>query len=327
MREHRAQAAVLEAATGIGSGTAHLRRSRGAGLGATLTSQEVDDVAERLAMAHSTSAASLHNSEASAASVASGIIITGVDDGTPFRHLAAAARRGSRVSISGMPPGVADSADHRQRAQAHARGTQRAAVASTHRGAAVKRGTALADEHPDSLVSLAVTAMAASRLRGPSRGGRGGSPTSSSSPRKFDSRAVSKNTGYRYYTQAADPDERQPAPGAPAAGGAAGVSEAHAGRTLRYQSPLEKAHADIVAAWNRRAAETMEEVVAASYNNGFDAPFTALPSFWPAGLPRRTAGEGEAGAGVAGSVGGRGATASSRARPAQTYAQVLGEAQ
>lgn len=56
---------------------------------------------------------------------------------------------------------------------------------------------------------------------------------------------------------------------------------------LRYQSPLEKAHADIVKAWDRHAASTVEGIVRATYNAPLDAPHATLPSFWPPECDRR----------------------------------------
>ena len=58
-------------------------------------------------------------------------------------------------------------------------------------------------------------------------------------------------------------------------------------RVGTYQSPLEKAHADIQAARARETMRVLEQVVARSADKEFDGPFSSLPSFWPAGVPRR----------------------------------------
>ncbi|RYE98565.1 MAG: hypothetical protein EOO41_02230 [Methanobacteriota archaeon] len=57
---------------------------------------------------------------------------------------------------------------------------------------------------------------------------------------------------------------------------------------LTYQSPLEKAHDDILAAWDARVAKTMEEIIRGTQGQDLDAPHGTLPSFWPddAGLSR-----------------------------------------
>ena len=70
--------------------------------------------------------------------------------------------------------------------------------------------------------------------------------------------------------------------------GLARISALHALRSAgTYQSPLEKAHADIQANRQRETVRCIEQIVTQSESKGFDEPFSSLPSFWPAGLPRR----------------------------------------
>jgi hypothetical protein len=292
-----------------------------------LTSKYIHDTSGRLALAHYTqaAAAATANAEASAASVASGIVIRRKPGDGRFAHLASAARRGSRI-IEGM-----ELVDPSLLLEAEAgAGGGRGAGEGTRRGS-VTASNGMSESRTGGRDSQGRHGDARGGGTGTASAGRGTKADASS-------RARNENKGYKYYTTAATAagaaagSSDGAAPGAAAAGDGDG---AHASDTLRYKSPLEKAHADIVASWNRRAAEEMEDIVASSYNNAFDAPFTALPSFWPKDLPRR-AGAGAAGGdgsdgSVPGSRGGRlsaagGVAIRGRApAPAQTYAQVLGE--
>lgn len=58
---------------------------------------------------------------------------------------------------------------------------------------------------------------------------------------------------------------------------------------LRYQSPLEKAHDEIVNAWDRRAARAIDDIVRRTHDQDLEGPHSILPSYWPATLPRQAA--------------------------------------
>jgi hypothetical protein len=65
------------------------------------------------------------------------------------------------------------------------------------------------------------------------------------------------------------------------AGAAGDIARIKKASALTYQSPLERAHAEIVGSQKRVAQQTIDSMVAATANSDLGAPNTTLPSYWP----------------------------------------------